>query len=390
MSLSARKSARLKATLLAASSMTVMSGAIISPALPQIDRYFAEQPDLWVKLILTMPALMIAVFGAVMGDLSDRFGRKHLLLAALLLYGLAGAAGFWIDSLWLLLASRAVLGVAVAGIMSVSTTLMGDYFEGEERARLMGLQGGVMAMGGVLFFSVGGVLAEWSWRGPFLVYLTGLMLSPFAALVLHEPERHLPNARNSAPASQIDLSRTGFVYALSLLCMLLFYMIPVQLPFLLEQQSGAGGLARGLAIAVCPVTAAMASFGYRRISALGSFVTVYVLSLTLVAAGFLVIGAAEHYAVIMAGVALSGLGFGLFMPNGSLWLMSITPSRARGRVIGGFSSTLYLGQFVSPLAAAPIVTAFRLEGAFVAVATLSAAVALALWALSRARKAAIR
>src|SRR5690606_19046991 len=125
---------------LLASSMSVMAAAIIAPSLPGMGRHFAGHSDVLIKLILTMPALWIALSGAPLGYLGDRFGRKRLLLAALLLYGVAGFSGYWVDSLAALLAGRAVLGVAVAGIIGMSTTLIGDYFDGEERSRFLGVQ----------------------------------------------------------------------------------------------------------------------------------------------------------------------------------------------------------------------------------------------------------
>ena len=112
--------------------MTVMSGAIIAPALPGISRHFPDQPQVIIQLILTIPALMITLLSPLMGYLADRFGRKKLLLMMLCIYGFAGVSGFFIDRVDLLLSSRALMGIAVAGILSISTTLVGDYFDGTE------------------------------------------------------------------------------------------------------------------------------------------------------------------------------------------------------------------------------------------------------------------
>lgn len=187
-----KNQSRIKAVLLAASTLTVMSGAIIAPALPEISRYFAgEDTELLTKLVLTMPALVIAVLAPLAGYLIDRFGRKKLLLISLLIYTVAGTAGFLIDDLVLLLVSRAVLGIGVAGIMNAATTLIGDYFQGEERNQFMGTQASFMALGGVVFLNVGGLLADWSWRGPFLVYAAALIVLPLAAVYLFEPQRNV-------------------------------------------------------------------------------------------------------------------------------------------------------------------------------------------------------
>ena len=101
-----------------------MSGATIGPVLPVMSEAFADTPDsaFLTRLVLTMPALFIVITSPFAGYLVDRLGRKKLLLAATLLYGFAGSAGSWLDSLTAILVSRALLGVAVAGVMTVCVT----------------------------------------------------------------------------------------------------------------------------------------------------------------------------------------------------------------------------------------------------------------------------
>ena len=77
-----------RATLMTISMMTVMAGAIVAPALPQIETAFAAFPDsdLLAKLVLAIPALAIALFAPLSGVLVDRFGRRRLMLIGLGLY----------------------------------------------------------------------------------------------------------------------------------------------------------------------------------------------------------------------------------------------------------------------------------------------------------------
>ncbi|MGP9664758.1 MFS transporter [Halomonas sp. AOP22-C1-8] len=243
--------------------MTVMSGAIIAPALPGISRHFSDHPQVLIQLILTLPALMITLFSPLMGYLADRFGRKPLLLMMLSIYGLAGGAGFLIDSVNLLLASRALMGIAVAGILSISTTLVGDYFDGPERVRFLGLQSSCMALGGVVFINLGGLLSDWSWRGPFLLYLTGVFLLPYAWTMLKAPklQSNAQAGHVNAPVS-VDYVRTGIAYLAGMLSMMMFYMFPAQLPFLLSEQGEVSGLAIGIALSTAAFTASIVSFCY--------------------------------------------------------------------------------------------------------------------------------
>jgi MFS family permease len=67
---------------------------------------------------------------------------------------------------------------------------------------------------------------------------------------------------------------------------------------------------------------------------------------------------------VVAGLFVCGLGNGLIMPNTSLAIMAATPEAVRGRVLGGLSTAIFLGQFISPLLAAPVAAAVGLAGVF--------------------------
>lgn len=365
--------------------MTVMSGAIIAPALPGISRHFSEQPQVLIQLILTIPALMITLFSPLMGYLADRFGRKKLLLTMLFIYGFAGVAGFFIDRVDLLLSSRALMGIAVAGILSISTTLVGDYFDSAERARFLGLQSSCMALGGVIFINLGGILSDWSWRGPFLLYLTGVLLLPYAWAMLKEP--HIQSTANTgitdAPV-KVDYGRTALGYFIAMISMTMFYMFPAQLPFLLSQQGQISGMAIGIALSMSALTASIVAFGYGYYKPFLSVMTIYILGFLLAASGLLIVGFTQSYAMAIVGAAISGFGLGAFMPNTTTWLMRITPQRVRGRVFGGFTSTFFFGQFISPVVVAPaVIWLGSLRSVFIAMAVICCLFAVTLTILSR-------
>lgn len=119
-----------------------------------------------VKLVITLPALFIVIGSPIAGLIVDRFGRKPLLLLSTVLYGLAGSSGLYLGRLPAILAGRAFLGIAVIGVMVSATILIADYYSSPARAAFMGLQAGFMGLGGVLFLTLGGALAQQSWRYP--------------------------------------------------------------------------------------------------------------------------------------------------------------------------------------------------------------------------------
>lgn len=99
----------VKLTLLLVSTLTVMAGATIAPSLPAMQQHFAEVANVayWVRLVLTVPALLIAIGAPFVGVLIDQLGRKPLLTTALVVYGLAGSSGLWLNTIGLILVGRA-------------------------------------------------------------------------------------------------------------------------------------------------------------------------------------------------------------------------------------------------------------------------------------------
>ncbi len=359
----------IKITLLLVSSLTVMAGATIAPSLPQMARIFDQTSyaETLTKLVLTIPAIFIAVSGPFSGLIIDRFGRKQLLLASLVLYALAGSSGLYLDNIYLILIGRALLGVAVAGTMTVATTLIGDYYEGEERNQFLGQQAAYMALGGVVFVSLGGILADFYWRYPFGIYLFSLGLLPLVYLFIEEPDtstfahadRAHPDLKSVSPYRTVI-----FVYGVAFLSMLAFYMIPVQIPFLLDRLSGVSNTWVGLAISTSTIAGAIASFNYEKIKARYSYPMVFAIAFALHGLGYLIISLSAYYIIILLGLFVAGAGLGLALPHVNLWIMEISPTRVRGRLVGGITSAVFLGQFLSPLVVAPLLLRYTLSGLF--------------------------
>lgn len=183
-----------KITLLTVATLTIMAGTTISPSLPALEAHFADVDGvkLLSRMVLTLPALFVAFCAPLIGGLADRYGRLRLLIGSILLYGLSGISGLFVDSLPALLAGRAALGIAIGGIMTLTTALVGDYFSGSERERYLGLQQAFTGIGGVVFVAAGGLLADYHWRAPFAIYAVAFAIIPAAIAFLTEPGGRRP------------------------------------------------------------------------------------------------------------------------------------------------------------------------------------------------------
>jgi MFS family permease len=364
------KSRIRKVTLLLSSMMTMMAGAVVAPSLPQINTIFSATPnaDILTRLIITLPALFIAFFSPIFGKLSDRIGRKKILLIALCLYSISGASGYIFNNLYLILVGRAFLGIAVAGIMTMAIALVGDYYKAQERSQFMGIQGAFMGIGGVVFISLAGWLADFGWHVPFLIYLFGFLVLPLALIFLYEPE-HFNNIKNTtkAPTIAIDYSKqlVTIIYAIMFFGIIAFYMIPVQIPYLLKGIAGVTNTQVGLAIAAQSLAGAIVAMNYRRIKQQFTFCSIYQIAFAFMAIGYLGIGLSESYSAYILGLIVSGLGIGLLMPTGNMWIIEVSPESIRGKLVGKANTAVFVAMFLSPILIQPIIKVSSLSGAFI-------------------------
>ena len=353
----------LKLTLLLVSSLTIMSVITISPALPQITEEFSgvKNAAFLVKLVLTIPALMIAIVSPITGRLIDRRGRLKILWVSLVLYALSGTGGFFLDNLYHILISRAILGIAVGMSMTIVITLIADYFDGIERQKFVGLQIAFMSLGGILFIALGGILADFSWRYPFLIYLSSLLVLPLAIMFLEEPgvveKGQLKQQIKSPPIIWILFINTMLIW-------IIFFLIPVQLPFHLKAIGIEKNSLIGAAIATGTAFSAISSFSYSKIKSRFSFLSVFSMGYLLMAAGFLAISMSATYVIAVIGVMLAGLGMGMMIPNTNMWVMRLAPPQIRGKEIGKLTTFWFLGQFLSPIIIFPVLKNFSLPITF--------------------------
>lgn len=355
----------LKLTLLLASSLTIMSGATISPSLPQMAKVFADVPDavFLSKLVLTLPALFIAIWAPIAGKIIDKTGRLKLFYTSLILYAIGGCSGFVLDNIYLILAGRAVLGIAVGGIMTITITLIGDYFENEERTKFLGYQAAFVGLGGIVFITAGGILADMNWRYPFLIYIFSLVPLILAAIYLYEPERK--RDKHSKTVSISALPKIALlIFTSAFIGMLFFYLVPVQIPFLLEELGITSNKLSGYAIAFTTVSGLIFSLLYSKIKAKLSYRYIVALIFLCFGIGYSLIFIANTYVLVLTVTFLVGIGSGLLNPGINSWVLEVVKPQERGLATGLLTTSLFLGQFLSPIAISPLINWVGLQSAF--------------------------
>lgn len=368
--------------LLMAASLTTMANATISPALPGLERLFADDPNaaMLTRLLVPAPSLSVALCAPLAGLVIDRYGRRLPLLAGVILFVIAGCAGLFLPNLPAIFASRLVLGVAVALIMTAQTALIGDYFTGDDRNALTGLQISARNFGGLIFISLAGWIAAISPRLPFAIYgLAAVFLPLMWKTIVDLPRRSPASDANPAGGGEwhswaIPMLLLVFLQATT---NMIFFVMPTQMSFFLEARGFESTVMTGAVLGVLMLSGGGFALLYPRIQRATGYAGIFFLGYAAMALGFVLLVFAATTPLLFAAAAAIGAGYALVSPTFVGLALNLTPQQYRGLSGGVLTASIFIGQFCSPLVSTPLIANHDYEGLFRGTALLLAAMAVA-------------
>jgi len=374
-----KPSAHALFVILAATGLALLATPLASPAMPEIARVFAEQArtEVFARAILatirflpgepsaiflvkfvllSVPAMLIIIGAPIAGWISDNWGRTSLLNTSLLIFGLAGVSGYFAESFLFLFVGRAVLGLAIAGIKTATVAMVGDYYDGDERQKVLSWQGSATKVGGFAFMFLGGYLANFSWQVPFLGYALAFLILPSALLVFREqPLKTATRSPKDASPVAVPFWPCACVFVSATLASGLFFITPVQLPFYLTTTFDASPLQSGTAIGVGNTAGAIVALTYYRFRHHLNYVAIYAVIFLSMSAGYYVLTLMPTYSTSLIAMVIGGIGFGLYIPNQSSWILATVGPGRRGYGVGLVTTAMFLGQFLAPIVAQPLI-----------------------------------
>ncbi len=354
--------------ILTSATLTIMAGSIIAPVLNVMRDGLGVAPSS-VGLIITTHGLFMAFFSPLMGNVIDRKGARRPYILALIGYGLAGGSGLLINSYWVLLVSRACLGIALAGIFTGINVLILNMYEGDERNKVMGWRGSAQSFGGVIWPLTGGALGGFSWHLPFGVYMLAIPIGLLAMAFVSEPATH----RRSGPPSDNGTSvfkvfRQNrillIIYGLMFFANVLLYVIVIFLPQLLETFGISSTFRIGMFLTAMTGSAGATAFIYGKIRSRFSYPAIVKTAVIIWSAAFAIISQATDSRIIAMSIALFGVSQGLILPTVMVWIGDVVPLSFRGRFSSYLGTFGFIGQFLSPILFAPILIKVGLPGVF--------------------------
>jgi DHA1 family tetracycline resistance protein-like MFS transporter len=366
---------------------------LIIPLLPFYGERFAASPQL-VTMLLAVYSLMAMIAAPLWGRLSDRIGRRPVLMASMFA---AALAYLWLglaSALWMLFAARALAG-ACAGNIAAAQAYVADVTPPERRARGMGMIGAAFGLGFIIGPAVGGIvagneLATADLETPGLI-AAGLSLIAFLGVVLLLPESRPPGERGQPSRGRIAalcnalgrpvLSRLLVVFFLVILAfagmestfalwaMRQFDWGPAQVGYALTFVGLLSAIMQGGLIGMLT-----RRFGEERLMLSG---------LALIALGLLVLPFAHHLAPLLVALAALALGMGAMQPTLNSLISRCAGPEEQGEVMGVAQSIGSLSRVLGPLIAGALFEAFGRNSPFLWGAVLVGGALLVGWRLPR-------
>ncbi|MFC6182577.1 MFS transporter [Lactiplantibacillus daowaiensis] len=215
-------------------SLSFVSGVttVITGIIPQLTQQFPTAAPTLIEWLVTSANLSALITLLLNPYLTRRFGSRHVVISGLLLSAVAGALPLLLTNLTLIMASRIILGLGIGLFSPHAIGLIAHTYHGELRARLLGYQTGLSALGNAVLLVLAGWLVLLSWRAVFLLYLILAVLAFLAVKALPATTETTTTTHQHAklPASR------WILLALTFMTYLLIWGVQLKLPTLFTER----------------------------------------------------------------------------------------------------------------------------------------------------------
>ena len=366
------------AALILPITMAVMGVSALTAVIPQMEDHFGKVPhhQYIVPILMTVPAVWILLFSPIAGWLADHMGRRRILIAAMLVYAFVGTMPTYLEGIFPIFLSRCGVGICESVVLTVSTTMLSDYFKGRARERWLAAQTAFASLASLIIIPVGGLLGSLlGWRGPFYLYSYSLLLVVVVALFTWEPDQSDRVAEDLEAAAdafyqRMPWGRVASLCSLSLVAAVFFYTVITQNGNALFALGVTDPSRIGLYTTLCSIALPLGSFLYGRYAARFDIGYLVCCEFALIGGGFLLMSQAGSPAEYTAYAAINQFGCGMVLPTMLVWTTRGLAYSIRGLGTGLWQGSFTVGQFATALVI-PFLCEWRgsLDMAFSAVGT---------------------
>lgn len=332
--------------------MAVLGIASVSPALPDIAEQFniAEKDFGLIISVFAIPGILLT---PILGFLSDRYGRKIVIVPALLLFGVAGFMCSLADTFETLLLFRFLQGVGAASLGALNVALIGDLFAGPDRPKIMGYNHSVLSIGTATFPIIGGILADISYRYVFYMPLIAIPIALYVLFFLDLDVKGKSHHVTKYFNSFVDLLKNKNLIALLLISISLFILLMgpfiTYVPYIAKERFALEPTIIGLILASMSISTSLTAYFLGRF--LKKFQHETLLKVGLLGYG-LALGLIPLYSdwyMLFISTAIFGVSHSFVLPNSQSMIIKFSDENNRALLMSFNRMLSQVGQALGPV-----------------------------------------
>ncbi len=339
-----------------------LGNSMLIPVLPTIEKKL-KISSLQVSMIITIYSVVAIILIPIAGYLSDRYGRKRIIIPSLMVAGIGGLISGWAswqvkDAFMLIIVGRFFQGIGAAGASPIVMPLVGDMFQNEsDVSNGLGVIETSNTFGKVLSPILGSALAAIVWFMPFFAFPVFCIISILMMIFLVEtpPIKSQPLKIKAFLRSVKTIFKNEgrwlyAVFAIGCICMYVLFGVLFYLSTLLEDKHGIDGIKKGIILAIPLAALCISSYitgkGIGKEKIRMKWVT-FIGLLILVISNFSVSFSKDIY-VLLTAIFASGLGIGLALPCLDALVTEGIEKEQRGTLTSIYSSMRFVGVALGP------------------------------------------
>ncbi len=341
----------------------VLGNSMLIPVLPEIKSFF-NLTDFKLSLMITLFSVPAGLIIPLAGFLSDRFGRKTIIIPALILYGIGsmvaglGAAFFKQSAYPVILAGRAIQGIGAAGTAPIAMALCGDLFQGKERSKNLGIIEAANGFGKVISPVLGAAIGLIVWYAtlfffpliviPIILGMWFLVKEPDNNRTTQKVGEYLQSVKKvfEKKSAMLLTSFFGGMVALLVLFGVLFFLSEF-----LEKTYNLKGIMKGAALAIPVLFMTVTSFvtGLLIKKKIKLMKWLVFGGLAIIAGSMALLGIFQTNTILFfVGISLAGMGTGLTLPCLNTIITGSCAAERRGIVTSLYGSVRFFGVAIGP------------------------------------------
>ncbi|MDK2980819.1 MAG: hypothetical protein PWQ55_1166 [Chloroflexota bacterium] len=300
-----------KAAILSLAIFDVMAIDSIAPLIQKISSTYPLISPTVIKLTVTLPSLIAIIFSLLSGQLVRWLSKKWILLIAMVFYSIGGLGAGAAQNFTLHLCLRSLVGAGAGLITPIRTSLIGDFYQGEERANMFGKSLALSKFVAIIIPPLSVWLGSGNWRNAFFIYLFAPLILVFSMTTLdipfkntHKPTKH--GSRTSIPPSV-------FMYAIAaLLVMCVFFILVTDLSYLIDLKANISPKAASFGLSTATLGTTLAGLFFVKFHKKLMRCTIP-FGLAACGIGFLLFSSSQTYIPVFLGLFLAGFGLGILL-----------------------------------------------------------------------------